>query len=705
MDQMDEKDTVYPRLRAPELLARSAIAVVLVVAVLGWVGWAANIEVLIRVSPVWPPMSLWSAAMQFTLGTAILVQLAGPSPARVRAASGVAVVVGLLAAVFLLEYLTGRSTGLDQVFFPEAVRAAQEKWPGRPSWQSALSFLMLAIAVIAMRRDGRWARGAWSLSLAGATALPVATAVKYLFEAVLLMDVTRSTGQSIGTIVSLLLLVTATVLARPDRNPVAWLLGRPDRWPLIRLFAILAGLPAAVGASRFFSLEVGLHGDAVWVLSITVGTVVVGVAAFLSTEREQRLQIEKQALNRHLRLLVDHLPALIGYWNREQRNVVANKAYLDFFGHEPSEVRGRHMREILGDSLYTLNLPYIQGVLEGREQNFDRTLVDQRGDTHYTQASYIPDVVDGKVRGFYVLVTDVSARVKAERERADAASLYRLLADNAVDVVTYLRGTEVLWISPSVEVSFGDPVQNWIGTDLRAHVHPDDADLLMNVLQEVASGRTALARFRVGAADGGYHWVEVRCRPYVDAAGNADGTIGSMRVIDDQVAAEQHLERLARFDALTGLVNRAEAIARLEAALERPRNPGMYLGVLFCDIDYFKNVNDTWGHAAGDFVLTTVAARIRECLRDGDTVGRTGGDEILVLLPGLNTLDEALRVADKVRCRASDPIFYGGTTIRVTLSVGCTVASPGESAKSVTARADAAMYRAKEAGRNTITGN
>ncbi|MGB0961708.1 MAG: diguanylate cyclase domain-containing protein [Mycobacterium sp.] len=171
---------------------------------------------------------------------------------------------------------------------------------------------------------------------------------------------------------------------------------------------------------------------------------------------------------------------------------------------------------------------------------------------------------------------------------------------------------------------------------------------------------------------------------------------------DALIETQRKLERLALVDTLTGLLNHAETMARLESALTNPRAPGAHLGVLFCDADRFKAINDDWGHTVGDVVLSTMAERIRGCLRDGDTVGRVGGDEMLVLLPGLHSLDEAIQIADKVRCRVAEPTHSRGRTIHATVSIGATLALPGESVDAMTARADAAMYRAKRAGRNTV---
>ncbi len=169
------------------------------------------------------------------------------------------------------------------------------------------------------------------------------------------------------------------------------------------------------------------------------------------------------------------------------------------------------------------------------------------------------------------------------------------------------------------------------------------------------------------------------------------------------MVAHQELERLARIDTLTGLVNHGETITRLEAALQDRRLAGSHhLGVLFCDIDQFKNINDTLGHTVGDVVLSTIAARIRDCVRISDTVGRIGGDEILVLLLNIHHLDEVVAIAEKIRRRAAEPIDHLGRVIDVTLSIGATLARPGESVSEMTARADAAMYRGKESGRNTV---
>lgn len=567
---------------------RIALLVVFVIAVMAWLGWATGVDRLTRIHPTWPEMMPWTAAWLVALGASIGLQSGRPSQGRVWAGRGLALVVGALAVIMLAEYAAGRpSSGLDQVWFGDAVRASRWSWPGRPSPQTSVSALFLATAGALMRVD-RGTRVVWPACTAAGGAVPFVTVGAYLFDALALVGTSSSTGQALMTALALLLVAAATLLARPDRFPVAWLLARPDRNSLLRLVGLLAALPIVVAISRPILLRLGVGEHAEWTFSILLGTLVVGAITFFFIQNEQRLLIEKELVS---------------------------------------------------------------------------------------------------------------------KERAEAEARYRILADNAVDIVVLLRGDEIVWVSPSVEAALGRPPDGWIGPGFNRHIHPQDIEKVAAALRRVAAGESVVQRFRIRSADGEYHWVESHGKPYVDADGNIDGMIAAVRIVDDQVKAEQRLERLARFDTLTGLVNRAEALGRLAAALEEPQPVGTYVGVLYCDVDHFKEINDTWGHGIGDYVLATLAARIRGSVRRGDTVGRTGGDEILVLLPGVRNIDELARIAEKIRCRAAEPIHVSGRTLSATLSIGATLAVRGDTVDAVTARADAAMYQAKFGDRNTVVRN
>ncbi|MBJ7331333.1 MAG: diguanylate cyclase [Solirubrobacteraceae bacterium] len=128
--------------------------------------------------------------------------------------------------------------------------------------------------------------------------------------------------------------------------------------------------------------------------------------------------------------LVNGLPAMVGYWDRDLRNQLANTAYRDWFGIGPREIQGMHLRDLLGDALYEQNIVPSQRALAGEQSTFDRTLLDAKGVSRDVQVSYIPDLVDGRVQGFYVLVTEITSRVEAHRETSGQLERYRSIVRN-----------------------------------------------------------------------------------------------------------------------------------------------------------------------------------------------------------------------------------------------------------------------------------
>ncbi|MFP5255715.1 MAG: putative bifunctional diguanylate cyclase/phosphodiesterase [Acidimicrobiia bacterium] len=157
------------------------------------------------------------------------------------------------------------------------------------------------------------------------------------------------------------------------------------------------------------------------------------------------------------------------------------------------------------------------------------------------------------------------------------------------------------------------------------------------------------------------------------------------------------VEHRATHDSLTRLPNRTLLIDRLERSIAHAERTGRSVGLLFLDLDRFKDVNDTYGHAAGDALLQQVAERMQSCVRFEDTVARMSGDEFVVLLPHLNDPNEVLLVADRLLQAMGDPFAVGGERVLVAASMGVTVyPEDGVAAEDLLARADAAMYRAKE---------
>jgi diguanylate cyclase (GGDEF)-like protein/PAS domain S-box-containing protein len=166
---------------------------------------------------------------------------------------------------------------------------------------------------------------------------------------------------------------------------------------------------------------------------------------------------------------------------------------------------------------------------------------------------------------------------------------------------------------------------------------------------------------------------------------------------------QEHLNFIATHDPLTRLPNRALLHQRAEHAIAVSRRSGRLLALLFIDLDRFKTVNDSLGHAAGDELLRAVADRLSECLREVDMIARHGGDEFVVLLEDIEKQEEVEQVMDRMREVLAEPLAIEGQEVNVTSSIGVALyPRDGEAASALLRKADLAMYRAKELGRNTV---
>lgn len=325
------------------------------------------------------------------------------------------------------------------------------------------------------------------------------------------------------------------------------------------------------------------------------------------------------------------------------------------------------------------------------------------GDYHWVEVHAGPYTGEGiQPAGIVASFRVVDREVEAHERLAAAEEQYRLLAQNSTDVVGHARNGRILWISPSVTRTLGGAPDDWIGMDVAEIIHPDDLPAYLTRLSARGQELVGVVRARIKARDGNFHWIEANTGPFVNASGEEDGVIASFRVIDDLVEAESVIAHSARFDSLTGLMNRGEILQHLGGVARAARRPGEQTAVLFCDIDEFKLVNDAYGHAAGDEVLRRLAERISDTVRHEDAAARIGGDEFLVVLNGTHGLNEALSVAEKIRQSAAAAMEFDDEHLVATMSIGVTLLHPGESIGELLAHADEAMYAAKRSGRNRV---
>jgi diguanylate cyclase (GGDEF)-like protein/PAS domain S-box-containing protein len=239
---------------------------------------------------------------------------------------------------------------------------------------------------------------------------------------------------------------------------------------------------------------------------------------------------------------------------------------------------------------------------------------------------------------------------------------------------------------------------------LVSYVHPDDRASWESHLTEVLeyASREHTLELRLRHADGRWRWMEAHAVNLLEDEA-VRGVVVHLHDISERRVAETELEHQALHDPLTGLPNRALVLDRLGRALARAHRSGTKTVVLFIDVDRFKVVNDSLGHAYGDDLLVAAAARLRASLRETDTVARLGGDEFVVLLEDLSHDTIALEVADKILDAMRRPFVLAGREFFVTASIGLAMsATENDTAESMIRDADAAMYVAKGRGRNRL---
>jgi diguanylate cyclase (GGDEF)-like protein/PAS domain S-box-containing protein len=260
-------------------------------------------------------------------------------------------------------------------------------------------------------------------------------------------------------------------------------------------------------------------------------------------------------------------------------------------------------------------------------------------------------------------------------------------------------GDSVSWSDEMYRIFGIEPGRPVGHGDYLAFVHPDDLALVQAVIRRRYQPGCLDHVHRIVRADGELRWVHLRAT--VDEHDpERPRLVGTMLDITERKLAEAALEHRARHDALTDLPNRVLLADRLTALLAASRR-GSTSAVIFLDVDQFKVINDSLGHAAGDQLLVLLAQRLRQGVRPDDVVARFGGDEFVIVSEEVG-LAEATALAQRLCDSMAEPLLIDGAELVVTVSAGLAMTTAGQTAESLLRDADAAMYRAKERGRGRV---
>lgn len=352
-------------------------------------------------------------------------------------------------------------------------------------------------------------------------------------------------------------------------------------------------------------------------------------------------------------------------------------------------------------------LPLAHAIRRETVTDFTASFVDRTGDRRWISITAQPLIDDEQaISGGVAVVRDVSAARQAETALRESEERYMLAARGANDGLWDwdLRANQA-YFSPRwklmlgyAEDEIGSAPAEWLD-----RIHPDDRE---RVEVHLAAHYQRLIthfqhEYRILHKDGSYRWMLCRGLAVWDEQGRAIRVAGSQTDISDRKRAEERLLHDALHDWLTGLPNRMLFQDRLEHALGRNRrNPDDSFAVIFLDLDRFKVINDSLGHAVGDLLLKTVARRIESCVRPGDTVARLGGDEFTILLEDVSDEATALAITSRIQEVIADPLYLDDQEVFTTASIGVTLSVlQYTSADDMIRDADTAMYHAKVRGK------
>lgn len=299
---------------------------------------------------------------------------------------------------------------------------------------------------------------------------------------------------------------------------------------------------------------------------------------------------------------------------------------------------------------------------------------------------------------------------RATEELKASEEKYRVLTETMKDVVWTLdtETLRYLYVSPSIARLRGYTPEEVIAAPLDAAIKPQDVESFRNMIRQRAMACLADPEaaphfytevFEQPCKDGGSVWTEVVTTYSRNPRSGRVELHGVTRDISERRASQERIAYMAEHDILTDLPNRALVSDRLRQALMASRRNQNRVALLYIDLDRFKPVNDTHGHAVGDLLLKEAAQRMRACVRESDTVGRFGGDEFVVLLPAIDSADDALHVAEKILHALRQPFEIGSLHLELSSSIGIAIyPDHGTDDASLLVSADRAMYEAKRSG-------
>jgi diguanylate cyclase (GGDEF)-like protein/PAS domain S-box-containing protein len=425
--------------------------------------------------------------------------------------------------------------------------------------------------------------------------------------------------------------------------------------------------------------------------------------AFLNENLLYLSENEKQ-----LRFLIDMIQEFIVVKDGKGRWLVTNKKVLEAYELEGIDYRGKTDLELgiinpkFKEAFEFNATTDEQAWMKGTSLKIEKNIMGQVWEVIKT-----PFFNETSERHHLVIVSrNITKRKKAEAKLQESEKKYRLITENMKDIIiTIDKEGKAQYLSPSFEHILGYSQEEFIGQPLILLLHHDDAKRIHQMIEDMVVNCVPKYKIecRFKKADGEYIWYEAIYSCVHNENGEFDHLIISARDITDRKNNESHLKKLAYQDTLTGAYNRRFLMEKLPEILLQSEISGTKVGLLYFDIDCFKQINDSMGHDIGDQLLIEFVKRVQSNLRFRDPIVRMGGDEFIAIVPNLPSDHYIVPIAYLLCDSLKRPWRINGNTVEATSSFGVAVSpKDGNSLQSLLSNADKALYKAKQKGKSRV---
>jgi len=481
---------------------------------------------------------------------------------------------------------------------------------------------------------------------------------------------------------------------------------------LLLLLIAIQGLLGAIEGVGFFAMDItvsGLMNFWLYMMNMTF----VGIVLATTIQQHRRNADALRESESKLFAILDHAPVGIWLVGTDGRYRFVNKRFCDAVGiPESAFLLTNYLPELLGEEIAANCIASDRACL-AQEEPFVSIealpLVDGKVHQLEITKAKLRDS-KGVVIGAIGISMDVTERKLNEEALRESEARWSFALEGGGDSVwDWSLETNRVALSKGGKQMFGfadDEIGNSM-SEWNARVHPEDiARLLVEIREFFHEKRDKfIAEYRVLCKEGSWKWILTRGMvAHRTADGRVTRMIGTHTDLTERKQAEETIRRQAHYDSLTQLPNRRLFRDRLEHTIKLAKREHSSFALMLIDLDHFKEVNDTMGHDAGDFLLVDAAQRIAHCVRESDTVARMGGDEFVVILPDIGDPASIERVAQNIISKLASPFLLGEERAFISASIGITLyPADADDMEALLKNADQAMYVAKNLGRNRFS--